>query len=858
MKNYSEISTRYMKQNKKRTLLTVVGITLATVLIFAVGTFLLSFRDSMIQHERSKGDFEFRLRDISGTQADKVINNVEVKDSAISNKSEAYVIEGNSTDVLKHIEQNEDINTDGVLAIKYGNKDYYKKIFNSELLEGKLPNKEDEVIIDSSSKKLLNLKVGDYIDLVNAKGETKRVNLVGSYYSTIYSTGGIKELTGYFESNNLIENKNYTVTVNLKSKKNKQEIIKKIINENNIDIDNKEDNGQLLYLTGNGGNDFVTKSLNNMAIFVVAIIMLCTIVVIYNSFNISVIERIRYFGILKAIGATPKQIKRIVFKEAALMGLMAFPMGCIIGFLALKYGIKIFIGDTLMLIENFSVNFYPSIILLTIVLVAITIALSVIGPARKANKVSAVDAIRNKNEIKMGKLKRRKARLVGKVFGVEGSIAYKNIRRTPIRFIVTVLALTMSVAMFNVFYGFVDFVKQSMVQQFMYSPYDSVLDKEIYRDSFTDAEIKEVSDLGFLKEQFKYNVDNLNIMIPEKDLNKDYDEKTGSNLDVSGLYKDLGYAHLSGTDGYIAGDNSLKVVERYITEGSYDVNKLKNNGVIIIDGTTIRNANGDLESIRATNYKVGDKLKLPKLKNYSSRVDGDSTNDVRESIKNNDFYELEVVGIANKNPIFGQPIHNGIEIMIHEDTYKKMVGDFKYNTIFFSFNGDEESRQKAIEYFDKAKVDKNYKYMDIGDQLKEIDQIYGQIEFFVYCFIAIVTIIAVVNIFNIISTNILIRRKEFSTLKAIGMTENQLKKSVMLEGTLYGILAAIVGGGISAVLLGVLIKLGAGFAEVKYDFDMVAFSISIISAILITYIATLIPLRKLTKLSIVEGISEDE
>ena len=137
-----------------------------------------------------------------------------------------------------------------------------------------------------------------------------------------------------------------------------------------------------------------------MAIFVIATIIVCTIVVIYNSFNISVIERIRYFGILKAIGATPKQIKRIIYKEGFLMGLIALPLGCIVGFLALKYGIKIFIGDTLMFVESFKVGFYPVIILVTAILVAITIFLSILMPARKANKISAVDAIRNKNEIK--------------------------------------------------------------------------------------------------------------------------------------------------------------------------------------------------------------------------------------------------------------------------------------------------------------------------------------------------------------------------------------------------------------------------------------------------------------------------
>ena len=122
----------------------------------------------------------------------------------------------------------------------------------------------------------------------------------------------------------------------------------------------------------------------------------------------------------------------------------------------------------------------------------------------------------------------------------------------------------------------------------------------------------------------------------------------------------------------------------------------------------------------------------------------------------------------------------------------------------------------------------------------------------------VITIISIVNILNTISTNIIIRKREFSILKAIGMTEKQLNKSVILEGTLYGIISGIFGGVISAILLAVLVKLTMGMAVVEYKFDFVAFIGSIIAAILITYVATLIPLRKLRKLSIVEGISDDE
>lgn len=841
MKSYSEISNRYMKQNKKRTSLTVMGIVLATILIFAVGTFLLSFRDSMItEQKRSAGDYEFKLYNISNDQGEKIRNNAEVKDtSIITNDNTNYKMDG--------VEKN--------ISISRGNKDYYEKMQTSKILEGRTPINENEVIINTSYKRILNLNVGDEIKLKDNEENSKVLKIVGIEEGTSYFSDLAIGLMGYFDDSNLEENLDYTLYVNLKSKKNKQQIISKIMEENNIDYKNKSDNHEILYLTGNGGNDYVSSSLNKMAIFVIITIMICTIVVIYNSFNISVIERIRYFGILKAIGATPKQIRRVIFKEGFLMGIIALPLGCIIGFLSLKYGIKIFIGDTLMFIEDFKVGFYPSIILGTALLVAITILLSIIGPARKANKISAVDAIRNKNEIKLGKLKRRKGRLVTKIFGIEGNIAYKNIRRTPVRFVVTSLALTISIIIFNVFYGFLDFTKQGVLQQFQYSPYDSILvpsNGEILKDE----QVKELEELDFARNIYKYYSEGLNFALPVEYVNKDYAAKTNSK-EFSENYSALGFVDFGGSRGYVGGDDELKAVERYIVSGSLDLNKLKENGVVLLDGTKIRNENGDLETIRATKYKVGDKIKIPKVDDYSSRLEN-SINKIEEAIKNGDFYELEIVAIADREPLVGNNLRNGIQLMFHEDLYRNMVKDFKYNTIFFSFNDDVNARNDAVQYFNENSIDKGYTYKDMGESLKQVESIYKQIEFFVYCFIAIVSIISVVNIFNTISTNLLLRKKEFSTLKAIGMTEKQLKKSVLLEGTLYGIIAAIIGGVISAVLLGVLIKISSGFAEIKYKFDFIAFGLSIVCAVGVTYIATVFPMNKLKKLTIVEGISEEE
>jgi len=843
MKSYSQITNRYMKENKKRTALTIVGITLATVLIFAVGTFLLSFRDSYIASERSNADYEFQVRNINKEQVDKVINNAEIKDSSIFNAGEVYSLKG----------------SDRTLNLSQGNKDYFNKIKTKEILEGREPEKSGEVIIDNSEKALLKVNLGDEFTLIGSKGEIK-TQIVGVYKAASYSSEGPITFTTYLDNQAIDVGDNYTVYINLNSEKDKQQIIDKVISNANIQVKDgtKIENSELLYLTGNGSGSGITGALKNMAIFVVAIIMICTITVIYNSFNISVMERIKYFGILKAIGAAPKQIKKIIFKEGILMGLIALPVGSLIGFLSLKYGIKIFIGDDLLImLKDFKVNFYPSIILVTAILVSVTIWLSILGPARKAQKVSAVDAMRNKNEIKIGKIKRRRGKLVEKIFGIEGSLAYKNTRRTPFRFFVTVIALTVSLILFNVFYGFLDYTKQAVSQMYMNIVFDSQLEKAHQGEEFTKDEINEINKNISAEEKYECYFDYSNLAFPKDRVNEEYEGKANRPVG-SNIIDDTGYRQVDSISTYIGDEKELNLAEQYLVEGKIDMKELKKGGVILIDSTKITNEDGSKEIIRATNYKVGDKIKIPKLDNYSSKTNEANDTNLRAAINNNNFIEVPVVAIVEKDPFIGEYVNGGIEIMFHKDGSKEFFGNVNLNTLLFNFGDDENNKIEAIKYIDGVKDAKGYSYTDIGDQVNQIEQMYGQIEFFVYCFIGIVTIISVVNIFNTISTNLLLRRKEFSTLRAIGMTEKQLRKSVMLEGTLYGVFAAIFGGIGSAALLLLLIKISGGLADVEYKFAAIPFSISIVAAIAVTYISTMIPLRKLRNLSIVEGISDEE
>lgn len=814
MKNYTGISNRYFKENKKRTTLTIMGIFLATTLIFAIGTFLLSIRDSIIDDIRENGNYEFVISDITADKVEKLENNVEVKDISINEKKP-----------LEYIEEELNI----MFHLSNYNKEAYKNIVDEECIEGSFPKEANEVVVDIYSSEKYNIKVGDKLNLVDSELNEKEYIVSGLYEKNYYNTVDYIEVLGLIEDT-LQDDTVYDVYLNVKSDKDKQNVIRKVLDNSGIDILSKSDNSQLLYLTGNGGDEYITEGITYILIFVLATVIISTITVIYNSFNISVIERIKYFGILKAIGATNKQIKRIVYKEAYLMGLLALPLGCIVGYFALKYGVKLFLGNEVLMI-SFKIKFYPIVIIISALIVTLTIYLSLLGPTRKVKKITAVEAMKNSNEIKVSKIKKRKTRLIGKLFGVEGSIAYKNIRRTPLRFIITLIALIVSIVLFNVFYSFMDFTKQIVNQQMIGIPFDSQLVKSDNSNlsNLSNEELNEVLSQPFSKDVYQYYQSEKFGKIPSEHINN---ENT-SLLSNSNGYTDILIHYCAGI-----GEKELDFAKKYIKDGDIDYEKLKSNGVVLVDGKLIKNEKGQKETVRVTDYKVGDKIQI-----YNEDTQA--------------YFEGTVVEIISRDMLTGFNFNEEIGIVTLFDVYKSFAQDAEINNVSFIFD-NKQDRQDAIDYFDKNSNSNGYYYQDIGEQIDEINKIYSQMEFFVYCFIIVITIISILNIFNTISTNILLRKRELSTLRAIGMTEGQLNKSIILEGTLYGIIAAIIGGIMSIVLSKLMILAGSTLGDVEYNFSELAFLISIICAIMVTYVSTLIPLRRIKKLTIVEGISEEE
>lgn len=244
-----------------------------------------------------------------------------------------------------------------------------------------------------------------------------------------------------------MESVQYDVYFSMKKPKD----IYKFIEKNHLDADT---NNELLACMGVVKYDGFTNVIYSLAAFVILLIMFGSVSLIYNAFSISVSERTKQFGLLSSIGATKKQLRRTVFFEAGIVSLIGIPLGILVGITG--------IGTTLTLISDKfdtftgqasgAVKMKLCVSLIAVVIACIvalvTVLISAWIPSKRATKISAVEAIRQSNDIKAEKRAIKTPKIIGKVFGLPGLLAHKYYKRSKKKYRATVVSLFMSIVLF--------------------------------------------------------------------------------------------------------------------------------------------------------------------------------------------------------------------------------------------------------------------------------------------------------------------------------------------------------------------------------------------------------------------------
>lgn len=834
----NKFTIKSLKLNKKRTIVTIIGIMLSTALICGVAGLVSSFQNSLIDWARTNdGNYHVTFKNVSSDKAQYVTENQKVKDYFLSSSLGWANLEGSKATNKPYLH---------VLA-------YDKKALENYgvvLTDGRLPQNPNEIIITESvlTGARVSLKIGDTITLnigTRKSNDDYYLNDDALYTEDDESIVDTKEKTytivGFMETLDVenLYSPGYSaltymdetpsaidISVLYKSPKEYEKTTKDICKTLNLNFD--EDvyvNSDFLRFQGVMSYGML-RVLYAIAGVVIFIIVISSVFVIRNSFSISVAEKNRQYGMLSSIGATSKQIRRNVIFEGMVIGLIAIPLGILLGIVAIMILLKVvnyLLTDMLSgLGFTYSINLLA--VLISVAISLITIYLSCLIPARRAAKISPIESIRGNNDIKINSKKLRTSKLTKKLFGIGGVIASKNLKRSKKKYRTTVISLVISIFIFISLSSFLSLgtkTSEFYYTDFKFNMYVECLDGSDTQVYDKISKLENVDDSAYCYES-SLDIDNI---------------KYASEFGKKFLENDpqpTGIAFMVYNNEYF---------KRYIKELGLNENDYKAT-VILLDYATLYAEDGSKIVDRLYSLKPGDKIdvkhcntekpmtisKYTDIKPMGQEavyyehgiiiVSEDYVKEVfKEDLNSSDYYNLGDLFIKSSKP---QELENTLNDLI------KQGGDYYGLTVF------------------------NYE-----TYMKQEQRMLLVVKIFLYGFITVITLIGVTNIFNTITTNMILRSKEFAMLKSVGMSSKEFNKMIRLESIMYGTKSLLIG-----IPLGILGSYGIykAFAQgidLGYTLPLPAIIISIIFVFIIVGITMKYSLNKINKQNIIETIRKD-
>ncbi|SHJ41470.1 putative ABC transport system permease protein [Clostridium cavendishii DSM 21758] len=847
--SYKTLSSRYLKKNKKRTILTMIGIILSVALISCIGMFISTIRHSMIEDTKNiYGDYHVAIVNARKYNIDNIKDKSMIDSYGLLDKPEEGV---------PFIKDKE------IKVIKSDNESF--KILMSKLLEGNFPTKDDEIAIEKWVLKFLEkpVKIGDEISVTDKDNTTKKYRLSG-----ILENRRDAQVSGCANAYTYISNPSEKSKILIKLKDSAD--IKKFIKDarDSYGKENIQTNNHLLVLTGGLDKDDINNAISIVAGIIIGIVVIATIFVIYNAFNISIADRMTQFGLLRAIGTTKKQMRSLVFREASVMSIISVPIGLVCGALALY--IVAFIFSKMPGTDGFNrlqVIIEPKVIIISTVVSLATIYISAFLPARAAGKISPLLAISNSTLINKEKGKKGK-KWLSKVFKIHKVMAIKNVKRSKKRFYLSTISMAISVILFVTFSSFMDFTKNFRGAD----NEDTKVNFEIYGEKgINENVIKEVNNIDEVSKVYtaytpiiksKALVKDSDIPEIVKNTNKKFENAKLNNEDKKLVDLDIDFYN----------KDKMSASKAYVKQGSID--NLGENEVIIIRDTFFIDKKGKVINSPISKLGVGDEIvvdsssiNIPKVgnpENANKNIEGEKKVNKKDNFKDSDVIKLKVKAIMDVTPFENFLGFDDMKVISRLEDKDKILKANKDNKddIYvdkLSIILKDKTSESTVDTKLKAIEEQNsgIRYTNKIAESKNRESANLQMQILLMGFITVISLISSVNIVNTVSTNIILRRRELAGLKAIGMTDKEVKNMITLEGMLFGVYGGVIGSIIGTILSYLLYKAMTVMIGFSYTFPIKYIIISLVAVMLIGYISALIPLGRLKKDSIIDAIREN-
>ena len=895
MKVLNELSVKDLRLNKKRSIVIIIGIILSTALICGVAGLITSFQKTFVETAKnSQGNYHAIFYNVPKDELKYIEENRSFEDYYLSEELGYSYLPNENTSTSTGKEEKPLVN-----IISMNDKFLNNMAIN--IKDGRLPENDSELAISTriNEKFKINYKVGDTVTLNVGELKGTLENQNANYYDEeqIKKTDGTEQTieneivnvtSKTYKIVGIIERPTTTIepyqadwftvitkmqTINKKANiavlytkpndyvKNTESINQMVTaksgtKENDFNRVSGLDktyksykykikiNKELLAYQGASLDDDTLRTIYGLGAFIMGIVLVSSVFVIRNGFAISITERLKQYGMLSSIGATKKQIKKSVYFEGFILGIIGIPLGILSGIFAIyllvnvvNYILKDYVSSGTLLTYGIS----WTAIVVSIIVSVVTIWLSCRNSAKKASKIIPIEAIRSSEDVKLKAKKIKCPKIITKIFKTGGEIAYKNLKRSKKKYRTTVISIIVSVVIFIAISSFIQYGFK------MSSAYYTEKDYNYVVYAYTNASPENTEE--FAKEQAK----NLKMLtdisnLPDAgdvSINKsnafemNMDEKHKAELTEYGKDIKTRYSDSESGEEQIDTINiislSKNTYDAYLKKigGDYETYK---DGAILIDNNINTDEKGKKIQGSIYTWKKGDTV--------TGKIDDKE-------------YSIKIVSKTEEKP-------NGVENLYNTHAYFIVSEDFINKTGYisatlYSQSNDVYKLDAEVEQYknDNNLTNSNLNTFNMEKSVKAENAVVLVISIFLYGFIGVITLIGITNIFNTITTNMNLRKKEFAMLKSIGMTKKEFNRMIRLESIFYGVKSLIIGIPIGLLLSYGMYNVFRNSMEMEYVLPYKSIVVAVIFVAVVIGIIMRYSMSKINKQNIIETIRND-
>ncbi|OUN24503.1 ABC transporter permease [Pseudoflavonifractor sp. An85] len=862
-----KVTLQALKQNRTRTIVTIIGIILSTAMLCAVTTFTTSMQRYLLDREvYSSGSWHVGQLDITYQKYQQLAQATDVETSVY-------------TQHLGYAKAPDSLNAYKPYFYVLGLPDTGTDLLSIHLTQGRMPTSSNEIVLpqhylDACGRRyqvgdILTLSVGQRMSEGFALGQNNPYDFdqeetLEETQPHTYTVVGICQRWGLED----YSAPGYTVFTGADPSLSGDEICDVYLSltdpsqaytfQTNHNL--KKTNSRVLLYSGISRYAPFYDTLYRLAAIVLIIIVAASVILIYNAFAISVSERTRQFGLLSSLGATKKQLRRMVRFEALALSAIGVPLGILSGIVGIGITLKLvstlFLNDYLLVPMQLHISWLG--VLIAVVLGVVTVLLSAWIPSRRATKVSAMEAIRQSQDIHGTKKLVRPSLLTRKLFGLPGVLGVKYYKRSAKKYRTTVFSLFLSVVLFVSASSFASSLTQSVLGGFSGMPYDLELSYDPAPGLTEDSLMTQLRQMdGVDQAAMVWEVSCVGDFLPN-DLNPAIQTPSSTDEDK------------------VRGNFQLVFVDQNTFDALAQTYSISHGQGIAFDGAALFDSQQGkyvwVESLQTTSCSftmlrpkflehcipqqevtLSDGKIYFQYLDYTSGVYKDLFVPVEEAYNSTTLD----IGVVSQDWPFYLQRSNGLTLVYPVSQMATIVG--ADTQIMPSVRMLSQEHDQAAE--DIKELMRSHSSMESPRDYAEEEQ--GQknlilvIQVFAYGFIALISLVAMTNVFNTISTNVMLRTRDFAMLQSVGMTAREMRRMLGFECILYGTRALILGIPVS-IFVSYLIydAINQGY-PLPFQVPWIPLGIACLSVFVVVFATMAYAARKVRKQQLVEALKNE-